>query len=103
MIVPVYVDDCHIAGKTCTSVDCIKQQLQSKFKLHDLGPTNWFLGINIQHNHTNHLLSLSQCFTKPEQLLNTEETEFMKDKPTSAQWGNSTGLPWALTQTLPLQ
>ena len=37
VIVPVYVDDCHIAGKTRASVDLVKQQLASKFKLRNLG------------------------------------------------------------------
>jgi hypothetical protein len=40
VVVPTYVDDCHIIGKTREGVQHIKAELQKRFKLHDLGPTN---------------------------------------------------------------
>ena len=48
VVVPTYVDDCHIIGKTKEGIQHIKAELQRHFKLHDLGPTSWFLGVNIK-------------------------------------------------------
>jgi hypothetical protein len=47
VIVPSYVDDLHIAAKSKEAVEQVKQELGRYFKLCDLGPTKWFLGIHI--------------------------------------------------------
>ncbi|XP_020876468.1 uncharacterized protein LOC110227224 [Arabidopsis lyrata subsp. lyrata] len=47
LCVLVYVDDILIASNTDAEVDTLKQQLQSAFKLRDLGPLKYFLGLEI--------------------------------------------------------
>ena len=60
VVVLTYVDGCHIIGKTKDSIQHInKAELQKRFKLRDLGPTSWFLGIDIQPNRSAHLITLS--------------------------------------------
>jgi len=61
VVVPTYVDDCHIIGKTKEGIQHIKAELQRHFKLHDLGPTSWFLGIDIKRNRSTYTITLSQC------------------------------------------
>ena len=38
----------------------MKEELQKRFKLRDLGLTSWLLGVKIEHNQTKHSLSISQ-------------------------------------------
>jgi hypothetical protein len=59
VVVLTYVDDCHVVGKTREGVQHIKAELQMCFKLRNLGPTNWFLGIDIQHNCSTCQITLS--------------------------------------------
>jgi hypothetical protein len=54
VVVPTYVDDCHIIGKTKEGIQHIKAELRKRFKLRDLGPTSWFLGIDIKDNRSKH-------------------------------------------------
>jgi len=61
VVVPTYVDDCHIIGKIKESIQHIKAELQRHFELCDLGPTSWFLGVGIKHNCSTHTITLSQC------------------------------------------
>jgi hypothetical protein len=60
VLVPSYVDDLHIISKSSEAIAKIKSELSSHFKLRDLGPTKWFLGIHITRDRSNHTLSLSQ-------------------------------------------
>ena len=125
VVVPTYVDDCHIIGKKKESIQHIKAELQRHFKLHDLGPTSWFLSVNIKCNHSTHTITLSQrqyivdmlrdfgmedCtpvktpmvpglhLEKPGNPLSAEEVEFMKDKPYLCAIGK---LTWLANGTRP--
>jgi Reverse transcriptase (RNA-dependent DNA polymerase) len=60
VIVPSYVDDLHIASKSKESIQWVKDELAKRFKLRDLGPSKWFLGIHITRDRANKTLSLSQ-------------------------------------------
>ena len=60
VIVPSYVDDLHIASKSKESIQHVKDELGKRFKLRDLGPSKWFLGIHITRDRSKHTLSLSQ-------------------------------------------
>jgi hypothetical protein len=59
VVVPTYVDNSHIIGKTREGVQHIKAELQKHFKLCDLGPINWFLGIDI------HITTLQAILSSP--------------------------------------
>jgi len=61
VVVPTYVDDCYIIARTREGIQHIKAELQKRFKLRDLGPTNWFLGIDIQRKRSTRQITSSQC------------------------------------------
>ena len=51
MVVPIYVDECHIT---------LRRNSIRRFELGDLEPTSWFLGTGIQRNRSIRLITLSQ-------------------------------------------
>nr|GAT43152.1 predicted protein [Mycena chlorophos] len=60
VIVPVFVDDITIASKNQPAVAKLKNDLKSAFKLRDLGPTSFLLGVEVIRDRPNRTLSLSQ-------------------------------------------
>ena len=60
VIVPVFIDDMTIAAKSMDTIEELKSGLKKHFKLRELGPTSWLLGVEITRNHPKHSISLSQ-------------------------------------------
>lgn len=60
IIMPVYTDDITIASTSPSESDRIVQELSQHFKLRDLGPTSWLLGIEIIRDRPNRSILLSQ-------------------------------------------
>ena len=60
IIVPVYVDDMTIVAKNKSDVAWVKSELKKHFKLRDLGPTNFLLGVHVTRDRSRHMLQLSQ-------------------------------------------
>jgi len=60
VVVPTWMTAISLA-KTKEGIQHIKAELQRHFKLHDLGPTSWFLGIDIKRNRSTCTITLSQC------------------------------------------
>ena len=60
IIIPVFVDDITIAAKSKDAIQRVKDDLRTHFKLRDLGPTSWLLGVKIERDHSKHSLSISQ-------------------------------------------
>ena len=60
MIVPIFIDDITLAGTSPSANDKVVEELKSYFKLRDLGPTNFLLGIHITRDIPNRTISLSQ-------------------------------------------
>ena len=56
IIIPVYVDDMTIACKSKEQYQFVRDELSKHFKLHDLGPTSFLLGVHIQRNRAEHTL-----------------------------------------------
>lgn len=50
-----------IAAKSKAEVEWVKSELKSHFKLRDLGPTSFLLGISIERDRPNRTIRLSQC------------------------------------------
>lgn len=59
MFVPVFVDDITIAGKSKTAIQRVKDDLSAHFKLRDLGPMSWLLGVKIECDQSKCFLSIS--------------------------------------------
>ena len=60
IILAVHVDDCLVTGSPTTFVNKFKVDMHKKYKLTDLGPANWLLGIKITRDRANKTISLSQ-------------------------------------------
>jgi hypothetical protein len=60
IIIPVYVDDMTIASKSREKVDQIVLELKKHFKLRELGPTSWLLGVEIKQDLNRGTVTLSQ-------------------------------------------
>lgn len=62
IIVPVFVDDMTLASNSASAsaVAETKAALRQYFKLHDLGPTTWLLGVEIVRDRAQRTLALSQ-------------------------------------------
>ena len=60
IIIPVYVDDMTIAVKSKQQYETVRDELAKHFKLHELGPTSFLLGVHIERDRSKHSISLSQ-------------------------------------------
>jgi hypothetical protein len=60
MIVPVFVDDMTLVSKSKEKVKWLKEELKKHFKLRDLGPTEFLLGVKVERDRTHRALHLSQ-------------------------------------------
>lgn len=60
IIVPAYVDDLTIATKQTSDVQWVISELRKCFKLRDLGPTEFLLGVHVVRNRSKRLLTMSQ-------------------------------------------
>lgn len=60
IILPVFVDDITITSKSDESIAWIKKELSKYFKMRDLGPTTFLLGIKVEYNRKERALELSQ-------------------------------------------
>jgi hypothetical protein len=54
------VDDLLIFADDTKDIDDLKREIRLKFKIKELGPAKWILGIEIKRDRTHKLISLSQ-------------------------------------------
>src|SRR5438477_6632799 len=59
-ILVIYVNDCTITGSSELQIVNTKCELQEKFKLTDLGPLSWLLGIRVTRDRSARTITLSQ-------------------------------------------
>lgn len=60
VFIAIYVDDLLIVGPDMSEINTIKAFLASKFKMTDIGPCNYYLGISIQRDRMKRRISLNQ-------------------------------------------
>src|SRR5215510_10360076 len=60
IIMPIYVDDITLAGKSSTHLDFVIKELSKHVPLHDLGETEFLLGVHITRDRPNRTIHLSQ-------------------------------------------
>ena len=60
IIMPVFVDDITITSKDHSQIQWVKDPLSRVFKLKDLGPTSYLLGIKVDYDRLAKVLQLSQ-------------------------------------------
>jgi hypothetical protein len=61
IFVPVYVDDLTIASNSKAAISQLKSDLMAHFKLRDLGPTEFILGIKVERDRPRRTIYLSQA------------------------------------------
>jgi hypothetical protein len=60
IIIAVYVDDLLIVGPHIGQINQLKQALNKRFHMEDLGPCNYYLGMKITRDRPNRTIKLSQ-------------------------------------------
>ena len=60
VILPVFVDDITIVSKDVNKISAVKDELRKSFKIKDLGPSSYLLGIKIDYDRESQTLKLSQ-------------------------------------------
>ena len=60
IIIVTYVDDMLIIGKDLDAINHVKQSLAREFKIEDLGPAQYFLGVRITRDWKKGTISLCQ-------------------------------------------
>jgi len=60
VIVPVFIDDMTIAARTKKAIQEVKDDLRKHFKLRDLGPTSFLLGVEVKRDRSTRTLTLNQ-------------------------------------------
>jgi Reverse transcriptase (RNA-dependent DNA polymerase) len=61
IIIPIFINDITFASSNSATIDSVVKELSSHFKLCNLGPTSFLLGIEIICNHEKCQILLSQC------------------------------------------
>ena len=56
IIVVIYVNDYLLVGPSITKINVLKAQFAKAHDIKDLGPTRYFLGVEIYHNKLYRLL-----------------------------------------------
>ena len=59
-IIAIYVDDIVLAGKTGRRLTEVKREIESKFKVKDLGELHYFLGVKVVQNKEKQSIWLGQ-------------------------------------------
>ena len=60
IVMPIFIDDITIASSSAAESDRLVQELSEHFKLRNLGPTSFLLGIQITRDRSKRRISLSQ-------------------------------------------
>ena len=60
VIIPVFIDDMTIAARSKEAIQRVKDDLRKHFKLRDLGPTSFLLGVEVERDRSTRTLTLNQ-------------------------------------------
>lgn len=60
LILAAHVDDCTITGSSKELIKAFKAEIASRFRITDLGPISWLLGMKVTRNREARTISLSQ-------------------------------------------
>nr|XP_017187364.2 uncharacterized protein LOC108173209 [Malus domestica] len=61
LVVLIYVDDLIVTGDNMSEISALKQYLNHKFAIKDLGILKYFIGIEIAHSHKGCFLNQRKC------------------------------------------
>jgi len=60
IIIAVYIDDFFFISKSLKFVESSKPEMSGHFKMKDLGPAKWILQMELNHDISNGVITLSQ-------------------------------------------
>ena len=60
-MITVATDDMVITSNSDYAVTRFKNEIKKVYKITDLGDLQWFLGMEIKHDHATHTISINQC------------------------------------------
>ena len=60
LILASHIDDCTLTGSSCELMGLFKGEIQARYKITDLGPISWVLGMKVIQDHIVWTISLSQ-------------------------------------------
>ena len=60
LILALHVDDCTITGSSLSLVKAFKDEIGTHFRITDLGPISWLLGMKVIRDCEKHIILLSQ-------------------------------------------
>ena len=60
LILASHVDDCMVTGSSSEVIKAFKEEIRTHFRITDLGPISWLLGMKVTRDHGNCTISLSQ-------------------------------------------
>ena len=60
LILASHVDNCTVTGLSRELVKAFKDEIRSRFKITDLGPISWLLGMKVTHNRDARTIAISQ-------------------------------------------
>ena len=60
LILASHVDDCMVTGSSLEVIKAFKEEIRTHFRITDLGPISWLLGMKVTRDHGNCTISLSQ-------------------------------------------
>ncbi|KIN99446.1 hypothetical protein M404DRAFT_30492 [Pisolithus tinctorius Marx 270] len=60
LILASHIDDCTVTGSSPSLIRSFKQEISTRFKISDLGPISWLLGMKVTWNREARTISLSQ-------------------------------------------
>ena len=93
VIIIVAVDDLTLTASNQQLLGQAKAQLKSQFKVSDLGPIHWILGIEVKWNRATRTVTLSQ-----KAYIDTIVTKFRLDDARPISMPMETGVQLATTQ-----
>ena len=71
LILALHIDNCTVTGSSSTLIKAFKEEIGTHFRITDLGPISWLLGMKVAHDQKVHTISLSQ-----ESYINTILTKY---------------------------
>ena len=60
LILASHVDDCTVTGSSRELVKAFKDEIRSRFKITDLGPISWLLGMKVIRDRDARTIAISQ-------------------------------------------
>ena len=60
LVLASHVDDCMLTGSSAALIRSFKQEVASRYKITDLGPIGWLLGMKVTRDRDARTISLSQ-------------------------------------------